>query len=164
MPDDYKHIIRISNVDIEGDKSISQGLQRIKGIGHMFSNAICNNLNIDKGLKIGSLSSEQVKRIESEISNPSFPDWLLNRRKDIETGENKHLTGASLKLQGEFDFKRLQRIKSYRGLRRSQGLPVRGQRTKSNFRHGKTVGVQRKGIKTVKSQKQKAKQDQGKKK
>ena len=59
---------------------------------------------------------------------------MKNRQKDFEDGENKHISGADLKLRREFDLKRLKKIKSYKGVRHSHGLPVRGQRTKANFR------------------------------
>jgi len=82
------------------------------------------------------------------VENPSsLPGWLLNRRKDYETGEDTHVTTAKLRLSYEFDLKRLKKVKSYRGLRHAWGLPVRGQRTRSNFRHGKSVGVMKKAAK-----------------
>ena len=67
----------------------------------------------------------------------------MNRRKDIESGETKHLIGSELELQKEFDIKRLKKIRSYRGLRHALGQPVRGQRTRSHFRakKRKAVGV-----------------------
>jgi len=67
------------------------GLTQIKGVGYMFANSIINNLKIDSSLRIGNLSNEQIKSIENIIQNPSssnFPSWFLNRRKDIETGED----------------------------------------------------------------------------
>lgn len=155
MATEFKHLIRVSNVDLDGSKPLLHALRKIRGVSYSFANAICNTLDLDKNQKAGSLTKEQVKRLEDEIKNPSFPAWLLNRRKDTETAKDKHLIEAGLKLQREFDIKRLQRIKSYRGLRHAQGLPVRGQRTKGHFRKGKTVGVQRKGIKMAKSPKEK---------
>ncbi len=149
MQKDIKHLIRIANVDLEGKKPVIHALQKIKGVGHNFANAVCNKLDIDKTQKAGSLTPEQVKKIEKEIKEPSLPDWLLNRRKDYDTGKNIHLITSDLKLQKEFDVKRLQKIKSYRGIRHALKLPLRGQRTRGHFRKGKSVGVQRKGIKAA---------------
>ena len=59
---------------------------------------------------------------------------MKNRRLDIETGKTSHLYGADLEITKEFDIKRLKKIKSYKGIRHSFRLPVRGQRTKSHFR------------------------------
>ena len=79
-----------------------------------------------------------------------LPAWMLNRRKDYESGEDKHVINAELKLSREFDIKRLQLIKSYRGLRHAWGLPVRGQKTRSNFRKGSAIGVKKSKQKTSK--------------
>ncbi|MFH0936484.1 MAG: 30S ribosomal protein S13 [Candidatus Woesearchaeota archaeon] len=73
----------------------------------------------------------------------SIPSWLKNRRKDYETGQDEHITGTDLKFKKDTDIKRMRKIKTYRGMRHSYGLPVRGQRTKGHFRHGATVGVKK---------------------
>ena len=75
------------------------------------------------------------------MKNPEIPKYILNRRKDSETGEDKHLTGSDLELQNEFDVKRLKKIKSYKGYRHASGLPLRGQRTRSNFRKNRSKGA-----------------------
>ena len=75
------------------------GLTQIKGIGYMFANSIINKLKIDSELRIGNLSNEQVKSIENIIQDPSssnYPSWFLNRRKDVETGEDKHLITSDI--------------------------------------------------------------------
>ena len=149
MPDDtnIKHIIRVATTDLDGSKPIYMALRKIKGINFNFANATCNALKLDKNKKAGSLSQDEVKKIEDLIKNPTkykIPSWLLNRRKDYETNEDKHLVVSDLKLQKEFDLKRIQKTKSYRGIRLSQGLTVRGQRTRSHFkRGGKTLGVKK---------------------
>ncbi len=141
-------IVRIMSKDIEGNKTIYAGLTKIKGVSWTFSNAICNKLGFDKKRKIGSLSNEEIKKISDFIKNPKIPAHLLNRRKDLETGEDKHLTGSDLELRKEFDIKRLKKIKSYRGFRHMSKLPTRGQRTKSNFRKNRAKGS---GIKKKKT-------------
>lgn len=149
---EFKQMIRLVNTDILGEKPVNQALTKIHGVGFMFSNAICNTLQIPKNQQIGSLTNEQLKKIEDLINNPqkyNLPSWLLNRRSDPETNQDKHLASSNLKLQLDFDIKRLKRIKSYRGMRHAWGLPVRGQRTRSNFRKGVTVGVKKKAIKAM---------------
>jgi len=138
-------LVRILSTDIPGDKRVLAGLTRIKGISWTFSNAVCSALKIDKNKKIKDLTKEEISKISSFMARPKLPEFILNRRKDIETGENKHLIGSDLSLQREFDIKRLKKIKCYRGLRHSQGQPVRGQRTRSHFRSNKSVGVTKKG-------------------
>ena len=135
-----ERIIRILSEDIEGRMTLYSGLAKIKGISWSFSNAICKKLKMDKRRKIGSLKDEEIKVIIDFIKNPDVPEHILNRRKDFDTGENKHLTGTDLDLRKEFDIKRLKKIKSYRGIRHSAGLPLRGQRTRSNFRKNRAKG------------------------
>lgn len=136
-----KSIIRIATTDISGEASIYSGLTKIKGISWAFSSAICATLGIEKERKINNLSEKEINKIEEFIKNPILPGFLLNRRKDFETGQNKHLITTDLDLQKEFDIRRLKKIRSYRGWRHAIGLPVRGQRTKAHFRKGRVVGV-----------------------
>lgn len=142
---EFKELIRIANTDIPGKKHLYDALRNIKGVSFMFANAICNVTKIDKFKQVGMLTNEEVKKIEDVIEHPKeIPNWMLNRRKDYETGENKQLINTDLKLSKEFDIKRLKNIKSYKGLRHAWGLPVRGQRTKAHFRTtGVAIGVQK---------------------
>lgn len=134
-------IVRILSTDIPGGKKVNYGLTRIKGVSFSLANAICNSLGIQYERKVSSLSEDEIKKITEFVINPKLPSFLLNRRKDIETGEDKHLVMTNLELQKDFDIRRLKKIRSYRGWRHALGQPVRGQRTKSHFRHGKTMGV-----------------------
>jgi len=138
----YKErIVRILDKDIEGGMKIYAGLTKIKGVSWSMANAVCKKLKIDKNRKIGSLTDAEIKKIIDFIKNPEVPGFIFNRRSDFETGKERHLTGTDLELQKEFDIKRLKKIKSYRGIRHSAGLPERGQRTKSNFRKNKKKGA-----------------------
>lgn len=138
----YEKIIRIMQTDIDGGKQIYVGLTKIKGVSWSLANAICNKLGLNKKKKISSLSNEEIKKIEEFIQNPQVPGFLMNRRKDLDSGKDMHVLGSDLDLRKEFDIKRLKKIKSYKGLRHALGQPVRGQRTRSHFRKkGKSVGV-----------------------
>jgi len=140
-----KELIRIVQTDISGKMYVYPGLTRIKGVSWSISNAICNKLGIDKKRKVSSLKDEEVKKIEEFIKNPKLPIFLINRRKDFDSGEDMHLIGSDLDLKKEFDIKRLKKIRSYRGLRHATGQPTRGQRTRGHFREkGKAVGVVKK--------------------
>jgi small subunit ribosomal protein S13 len=146
---DFKHIVRIANVDLPGNKVIRVALRKIKGIGSTFADVACILARIDRGKKAGDLSEENLKRLNDIILNPlknGIPVWLVNRRKDCETGETSHLLTGNLQFIVDNDLKRLKKIKCYRGVRHIHGQPVRGQRTKSNFRKnkGKVVGVKKK--------------------
>ena len=124
------------------------GLTKIRGVGYMFANTIINVLKINPDQRIGYLSPEQIKSIESIIKNPSasnFPSWFLNRRKDIETGEDKHLITSDIAFTVRNDVEREKTSGSWRGIRHMFGLKVRGQRTRCTGRKGGAVGVAKGG-------------------
>ncbi len=139
-------MVRIVGTDISGEKRIKYGLTSIKGIGIRMANAISVITNLDPNEKIGNLSDEDMEKLEGiikDIDVELIPNWMMNRQKDIKTGENNHLTGPDLTMALREDLNRLKKIKSYRGLRRELGLKVRGQRTRSTGRKGISVGVRR---------------------
>ena len=152
-PKDVKYFVRIANTDLVGSKSIYHALRKIKGVSFMFANAICSVTNIEKSKKAGTLSESEIKKIDEVLKNPlksNLKSWLFNRKKDYDSGENKHLLTSDLDFTKEFDIRRLQKIKSNKGLRHAWGLPLRGQKTKSNFRKNKrkgALGVKRKNKK-----------------
>jgi len=114
----------------------------------MFANTILNVLKINPNQRIGYLSPEQVNSIESIIKNPSasnFPSWFLNRRKDVETGEDKHLLTSDIAFTVRNDIEREKTSGSWRGIRHMFGLKVRGQRTRCTGRKGGAVGVAKGG-------------------
>jgi len=124
------------------------GMTQIRGIGYMFANTILNVLKINPNQRIGYLSPEQVNSIESIIKNPSasnFPAWFLNRRKDVETGEDKHLITSDIAFTVRNDVEREKTSGSWRGYRHMFGLKVRGQRTRCTGRKGGAVGVAKGG-------------------
>lgn len=136
----YK-VIRILSKDIEGGLKIYPGLTQIKGVSWALSKATCEKLKIDKTKRIGDLTAEEIDKITVFLKAPTIPKFMINRRDDFETGEDKHLIGVDLELATEFDIKRLKKIKSYRGSRHTAGLPSRGQRTKANFRRNRRKGA-----------------------
>lgn len=144
-------LIRILSTDIPGNNSVYAGLAKIKGISWGFSNAICRVLGISRDKKIKDLSEQEIKKIIDFAKNPKVPSFIMNRRKDFDSGQDKHLIGTDVDLNKEFDIKRLKKIRSYKGLRHVLGQPVRGQRTRSHFRKNKAVGVVGKGKKGPKS-------------
>ncbi len=146
MTENFRHIVRVAGVDLKGDKQLRWALTGIRGIGINFATMVLRVAGIDPYMKTGYLTDEQVKTIEEILEDPvahGIPAWAVNRPKDYETGKDMHLTTAKLAMAWREDVNRLRRIKSYRGIRLERGLPVRGQRTRSNFRHGSTLGVSR---------------------
>jgi small subunit ribosomal protein S13 len=106
---------RILGIDIPNNKRAEFGLTHIFGIGQTRAKLIMASTGIELGKKIGELSDEEIGKIRAYVE-ASFP---------VE-GNLRSLLGISLK--------RLQDIGSYRGIRHRKGLPVRGQRTRTNAR------------------------------
>lgn len=133
------------NTDIPGHYHIRYALTKIKGIGVNLSHAICARYDLDEELPISKMGEVKVKELESNIKNLKKVDsWMFNRRKDYESGEDVHIFTTDLKFRKDFDVKRMQKVRSYKGIRHAAGLPVRGQRTKAHFRKGRAVGVSKK--------------------
>jgi len=144
---EFKELIRLVDTNIKGETKLLIGLTKIKGVSNAYANAICQVLSLDIYSKIGDTSPENLKKLEDALKNPDkyeIPVFLLNRRKDYDTGGNKHLLSSDLRLRIQFDIKRLQRNKIYRGVRHALKLPVRGQRTKAHFRKSSSLGVKKK--------------------
>lgn len=145
--DEFKHLIRISNTDLQGSTSARNALARITGISHRTASALLRAVNVDEFKLIGYLTDAEREKIEDAIFDPisaGLPTWMLNRRKDPETGEDKMLIGSELLLQHKTDIDRMIRKKTWRGIRHSRGLKVRGQRTKATGRRSGSLGVSRK--------------------
>lgn len=140
-----KGIVRIAGVDVFGDKKVRVALLRVKGIGQSLAKSIVDAAGVDPGVMIGTLTEEQVAKLEEVIKNPAafdIPEFMLNRRKDPFTGETKHVYGsADMTMQLRTDLDHLKKIRCYRGIRHEIGLPCRGQKTRSSFRKGQRMGV-----------------------
>ena len=106
---------RISGVDLPKDKRIEIGLTYIYGIGRVSSNKILAAANVDPNTRVKDLTDEEVKQISAVIDGSYEVEGEL--RRDV-----------------ALNIKRLVEIGSYRGIRHRRGLPVRGQRTKTNAR------------------------------
>jgi small subunit ribosomal protein S13 len=150
MPKEFRHIIRIADTDLNGTQQVAYALRDIKGVGIRLANIIAKEAGIPSETRLGYLTDVEVKKIEDIIEEPSkygISVWLLNRQKDSETGKDIHRIGSDLVLQVKNDIELLKKIRSWRGFRHAYGLKVRGQRTKSTGRKGKTLGVKKKLVK-----------------
>ncbi len=145
--EEFKHLVRIAGTDVEGTKQIPYGLSKIVGIGLRTGEAMCEIAGIDPRKKFGYLTEkeeERLKELAEHFKEQKIPHWMFNRRRDYDTGSDVHVLVSDLAMSLREDLNRLKKIKSYRGIRHSLGLPVRGQRTRTGFRGGVTVGVSRK--------------------
>ncbi len=106
---------RIAGVDIPRNKQIWISLQYIYGIGSTLSQRILAQTGINSDTKVGSLTEEEVNHLRE----------LIDREYKVE---------GELRKEVNLNIKRLIEIGSYRGIRHRRGLPVRGQRTRTNAR------------------------------
>jgi len=149
MPEEFKHIVRLAGKDLAGKKRVHLALADLKGVNFNFARAVAYAADVDPFIKLGELDKEQIGRLEKVLKAPTeygIPSWMLNRRKDYETGKNLHLVSADVAMMMRADIGRERRIRSRRGIRHELGLSVRGQRTRTTGRKGLVVGVKRKEI------------------
>ncbi|MEM3943142.1 MAG: 30S ribosomal protein S13 [Thermofilaceae archaeon] len=143
---EFKYIVRIADKDLPGDKNIVYALSLIKGIGVNTAYALCRKLGIDTRRKLGSLTEEEISKVDEavrELQKLGLLSWLYNRRQDPRLGIDRHLIGADLVLTVKSDIDLMKEIKCWRGIRHMLGLKVRGQRTRTTGRTGITIGVKK---------------------
>nr|GMD70492.1 40S ribosomal protein S18 [Ipomoea batatas] len=145
--EDFQHILRILNTNVDGKQKIMFALTSIKGIGRRFANICCKKADIDMNKRAGELSAAEIDNLMTVVANPrqfKVPDWFLNRQKDYKDGGYSQVVSNALDMKLRDDLERLKKIRNHRGLRHYWGLRVRGQHTKTTGRRGKTVGVSKK--------------------
>jgi small subunit ribosomal protein S13 len=144
--ENFNYIVRIANSDIDGQKRTVIGLQSIKGVGKRVAEIIAKRAAVDPAVKIGALPDDKIAELENLVTSyvEYAPEWAINRQNDYETGDDMHLLGNDLDLIQKDDINRMKMIRCYRGIRHEGHHKVRGQRTRSNGRHGLTMGVTRK--------------------
>ena len=106
---------RIAGVDLPREKRIEIGLTYLYGIGRTSSNRILKEANVNPDTRVRDLTDDEVKRLAAVISETQVVEGDLRREVAL-------------------NIKRLQEIGCYRGIRHRKGLPVRGQKTKTNAR------------------------------
>jgi small subunit ribosomal protein S13 len=143
---EFRYLVRVKGKDLDGRKKAVAALADLKGVGYNFAQAVVSGVGIDPKMRFGQLTDSQVKDIErvlSDTSSLNVPQWAFNRKRDPESGETKQLIGSDLDLAMKADVDRERNIQSWRGVRHGLGLKVRGQRTRTTGRKGKTVGVRK---------------------
>jgi small subunit ribosomal protein S13 len=149
LSSEFRPIVRLAGRDLDGTKRIAYALEEVKGLNINLANAVVNALKLDGRMRLGQLSEQQVAEIEKSVKDLrqlNLPPWLFNRRKDIETGEDRHLLESDLAFIIKNDIEREKAVGSWRGMRHSLGLKVRGQHTRTTGRKGQTVGVRKAAV------------------
>ena len=147
MSREFRHIVRVVGADVDGSKKVVYGLGKIRGVGTSFSYAVVKAARVNPEARTGALSEAEISRIEDVIRDPGkhgIPGRLFNRRKDLETGRDMHIVGPDLVLRQKADIDFMKDIRTWKGIRHTLGLKVRGQRTRTTGRSGKAVGVKKK--------------------
>lgn len=106
---------RIAGVDLPREKRVEIGLTYIYGIGRSSANKILEAANVNPDTRVRELTDDEVKRLAEVI-------------------EKDYMVEGDLRREIALNIKRLQEIGCYRGIRHRKGLPVRGQKTKTNAR------------------------------
>ena len=99
MSQEFRHIVRVASRDLDGTKKLVPAIAEIKGVGESYANAIASSLKLDSKSRLGQLNDKQLQQIEAALKDPksmNLPPWLLNRRKDVDTGTNIHRIGSDL--------------------------------------------------------------------
>ncbi|MEM0286843.1 MAG: 30S ribosomal protein S13 [Nitrososphaerota archaeon] len=161
MSTEFRGIVRLAGRDLDGTKRIVYALKDIKGLNVTLSSALVNSLKLDPRMRLGQLSDAQLMELEKVLKDlriVNLPPFLFNRRKDIETGENSHLFESDLAFVIKNDIEREKLLNSWRGIRHSLGLKVRGQRTRTTGRKGQTVGVRKAAVQAAASKEEEKKE------
>jgi len=143
---EFRYLVRLRGKDLDGRKKAVAALADLKGVGYNFAQAVVAGAKVDPKMRFGSLSEPQIKEIERIINDPTtlnLPSWAFNRKRDPYSGETRQLIGSDLDIAVKDDVERERNIQSWRGVRHGLGLKVRGQRTRTTGRKGKTVGVRK---------------------
>merc|ERR1712216_918008 len=130
--DDFQHILRVLNTNVDGRAKVMYALTQIRGIGRRFANLVCKGAEIDLGKRAGELESMMV--ILAKPEDYKIPVWFLNRQKDFKDGKYSQLSSNALDTKLRDDLERLKKIRNHRGLRHYWGIRVRGQHTKTTGR------------------------------
>ncbi len=142
---EIRHIVRISDTDLEGKRSVQYALTGIKGVSRRIAKMLAVNSGLDPIATLGYLNDSDIEKLQSSVDNLNtvIPYWMMNKQNDFMTGEDRHVIGTDVVLSLNEDLNIMKKIRSYKGVRHERGLRVRGQRTRSTGRKGRTVGVTR---------------------
>lgn len=149
MSQEYRYIVRIMGTDVQGTVKTGYAVSHVKGVNSSLANAIVKKAGVNPELRIGFITDSDVAKIEDVIRDPpkyNIPGWMFNRRKDSETGKDMHVLAADLAFKTKTDIDSAKEIRCWRGYRHAYSLKVRGQRTKTTGRAGKSLGVKKKTV------------------
>ncbi|PNX76267.1 40S ribosomal protein s18-like, partial [Trifolium pratense] len=118
--EEFQHILRVLNTNVDGKQKIMFAMTSIKGIGRRFSNICCKKADIDMNKRAGELSAAELDNLMTVVANPrqfKIPDWFLNRKKDYKDGKFSQVVSNALDMKLRDDLERLKKIRTGRNVR-----------------------------------------------
>jgi small subunit ribosomal protein S13 len=150
---EVRGIVRLAGCDLRGSLPLRRAVTSVRGvginIGKVISEIACGELGINDKTMIGELSEQEIEKLEQIMRSPAqfgVPARMLNRQKDLFTGNDLHYISSELVYMVRQDIDHEKDAYTWKGYRHTYGQKVRGQRTRSTGRTGMTVGVLRKAV------------------
>ncbi|XP_057964867.1 small ribosomal subunit protein uS13z/uS13y/uS13x isoform X1 [Malania oleifera] len=112
--EEFQHILRVLNTNVDGKQKIMFALTSIKGIGRRFANIVCKKADVDMNKRAGELSAAELDNLMVIVANPrqfKIPDWFLNRKKDYKDGKYSQVVSNALDMKLRDDLERLKKIR-----------------------------------------------------
>merc|ERR1719199_1923136 len=131
----FTHILRMLNTNVDGRHKVR------------FAILVCKIAQVDINSRAGEMTEAQMNKISDILAKPleyNIPKWFLNRQNCVKDGSWSQLISNIVDTRFREDLERMKKMRNHRGLRHYWGIKVRGQRTKSSGRTGKTLGVTKK--------------------
>ena len=150
---EVRGIVRLAGKDLNGALPIKRAIVSVKGIGLNLGNVVSHityeKLGFNDKTMVGELTEEEVEKLEHILRYPQeygVPARMLNRQKDLFTGNDVHMISSDLTYTVKQDIDHEKDSYTWKGYRHTYGQKVRGQRTRTTGRTGMTVGVLRKAV------------------
>ena len=143
MSQEFKYIVRVAGRDLDGTKKVIPAIAEIKGVGDSYANAMVASLKLDPRVRLGQLSDRQLQQIEQSLKDPTLLNlapWLMNRRKDIDSGSNLHRFGSDLDFMIKGYLDREKNMFSWRGVRHGLGSEGARSENQNHRQKGKDRG------------------------
>ncbi|KAF5465705.1 hypothetical protein F2P56_015686, partial [Juglans regia] len=112
--EEFQHILRVLNTNVDGKQKIMFALTSIKGIGRRLANIVCKKADVDMNKRAGELTAAELDNLMVIVANPrqfKIPDWFLNRKKDYKDGKYSQVVSNALDMKLRDDLERLKKIR-----------------------------------------------------
>merc|ERR1711865_193463 len=129
--ENFQHILRVSNTNVNGKDNVRIAMTRIRGIGRRYSDVCLKKAEIKGTKRAGELTENDINA-------------FLTRQRDYKDGKTSQVISNHLDTKMRDDLERLKKIRNHRGLRHYWGLTVRGQHTKTTGRKKAALVAKRK--------------------